>query len=57
MWKESFSALALDGLERRDHTLHFEMPPLLALGLQHYFTPKSVGHLPFPEVKSTLNDI
>jgi hypothetical protein len=44
-------------LVRSDRTLHFEMPPLLALGLQHYFTPKSVGHLPFPEVKSTLNDI
>jgi hypothetical protein len=42
-------------LHRKDGTLHFDAPPLLALGLQHYFIPESVAHLPFPEVKPTIN--
>ena len=42
-------------LHRKDRTLHFDAPPLLALGLQHYFIPESVAHLPFPEVKPTIN--
>ena len=41
---------------RKDRTLHFEKPPLLALGLQHYFIPQSIAQLPFPEVKSTESD-
>ena len=38
-----------------DRTLHFGTPPLLALGLQHYFIPESVAHLPFPSVNPTKN--
>ena len=44
-----------NALYREDRTLHFNTPPLLALGLQHYFIPESVAHLPFPEVKPTKN--
>jgi hypothetical protein len=42
-------------LVRKDATIHFDTPPLLALGLQHYFIPESVAHLPFPEVKPSKN--
>jgi hypothetical protein len=42
-------------LVRKDATIHFDTPPLLALGLQHYFIPESVAYLPFPEVKPSKN--
>jgi hypothetical protein len=42
-------------LARKDCTLHFDAPPLLALGLQHYFIPESVAQLPYPEVKPIKN--